>query len=424
MINGYYSMFTLYKVITESIAQAFHQLMANKLRSFLSLLGISIGIFCIIGVTAAVDSLEDNVRGSFDKLGEDVVYVQKFMWGDPGPNWRKYLRRPNILYRDYEVLAERLTTAELIAYSVGLSRRTMKYRSSNVEGVDLQGVTYDFAEMFSFEYAKGRYFSPMEYHSGANRVILGYKVAEELFGSIDPIGKSIKMGGHKLVVIGVLEEEGENLVNIFNFDNGAVISYELARKIANLKPNNPFGNSSVNVKAAEGVSVQALKDDITWIMRAHRRLKPKEEDDFSLNTLSIISNLLTGFFGVLNSLGYIIGGFAIFVGIFSVANIMFVSVKERTNIIGVKKALGAKRFIILLEFLIEAIILCLIGGLVGLVIVFAVVRGLSGIIDFELFLSTNNVILGLSISIIVGMLSGIIPAMQASSLDPVVAMRQ
>ena len=417
-------MLTLFKIVSESVSQALQQLTANKLRSFLSLLGIAIGIFCIIGVTAAVDSLEDNVRGSFDKLGEDVVYVQKFMWGDPGPNWRKYLRRPNMLYDDYEVLARKVASAQMIAYSVGVGSKTIKYRSSSVDGVELQGVTYDFAEMFSFQYAMGRYFSPVEYHSGANRIILGYKVAEELFGSVDPVGKHVKVGGNKLMVVGVLEEEGENLVNIFNFDNSAVITYELARKIANLKPNNPFGNSSVQLKAGENVSIQELKDDITWVMRNHRRLKPKEEDNFSLNTLSIISNLLTGFFGVLNSLGYIIGGFAIFVGVFSVANIMFVSVKERTNLIGVKKALGAKRYMILLEFLIEAIILCLIGGLFGLAIVFVIVKILSGAIEFELFLSAGNILFGIGLSIFVGIVSGVIPAMQASGLDPVVAMRQ
>lgn len=417
-------MLTLFKIVSESVSQALQQLTANKLRSFLSLLGIAIGIFCIIGVTAAVDSLEDNVRGSFDKLGEDVVYVQKFMWGDPGPNWRKYLKRPNMLYDDYEVLAKKVSSAQMITYSVGVGSKTIKYRSSSVDGVELQGVTYDFAEMFSFQYANGRYFSPVEYHSGANRIILGYKVAEELFGSVDPIGKYVKVGGNKLMVVGVLEEEGENLVNIFNFDNSAIITYELARKIANLKPNNPFGNSSVQLKAGENVSMQALKDDITWVMRNHRRLKPKEEDNFSLNTLSIISNLLTGFFSVLNSLGYIIGGFAIFVGVFSVANIMFVSVKERTNIIGVKKALGAKRYMILLEFLIEAIILCLIGGLFGLAIVFVIVKVLSGAIEFELFLSANNILFGIGLSIFVGIVSGVIPAMQASGMDPVVAMRQ
>lgn len=417
-------MLTLFKIVSESVSQALQQLTANKLRSFLSLLGIAIGIFCIIGVTAAVDSLEDNVRGSFDKLGEDVVYVQKFMWGDPGPNWRKYLKRPNMLYDDYEVLAKKVSSAQMITYSVGVGSKTIKYRSSSVDGVELQGVTYDFAEMFSFQYANGRYFSPVEYHSGANRIILGYKVAEELFGSVDPIGKYVKVGGNKLMVVGVLEEEGENLVNIFNFDNSAIITYELARKIANLKPNNPFGNSSVQLKAGKNVSMQALKDDITWVMRNHRRLKPKEEDNFSLNTLSIISNLLTGFFSVLNSLGYIIGGFAIFVGVFSVANIMFVSVKERTNIIGVKKALGAKRYMILLEFLIEAIILCLMGGLFGLAIVFVIVKVLSGAIEFELFLSANNILFGIGLSIFVGIVSGVIPAMQASGMDPVVAMRQ
>lgn len=418
-------MLTFFKIISESIAQAQQQLVSNKLRSFLSLLGISIGIFCIIGVTSAVDSLEDNVRGSFDKLGDDVVYVQKIQWGNSDGNWMKYLRRPNIEYSDYEVLSERVKNAQLTAYNVSLNNRTFKYKSSSVERVELVGITYDFAEMFSFQYDQGRYFSPAEYYFGANKVIIGYNVAKELFGSLDPIGKSVKMAGHKLTVVGVMEESGETLVDIFNFDDAAIISYELAKKIANLKPNHPWGNSSINIKAKEGVDMQDLKDNITWVMRAHRRLRPKEESNFSLNTLSIISNALNGFFKVLNMLGFIIGGFAIFVGVFSVANIMFVSVKERTSIIGVKKALGAKRYIILLEFLIEAVILCVVGGLFGLGLVFIIVKILSGSFDnFDFILSYSNILLGVAISIIVGIISGIIPAMQAARLDPVVAMRQ
>ena len=417
-------MLTILKIISESISQAFSQLVGNKLRSFLSLLGISIGIFCIIGVTAAVDSLEDNVRGSFDKLGDDVVYIQKIQWGDHSGDWMRYLRRPNITIEDYGVLKDRLDKAQLVAYNVGLGGKTFKYGSSSVDRVELVGISYEFAEMFSFEYDSGRFFSPSEYHFGVNKIILGYKTAEELFGAIDPIGKYVKLGGRKMQVIAVMKESGENLIDVFNFDNAAVISYELARKIANLKPNHPWGNSSVNVKAAKGEKLQDVKDEITMTLRNHRRLAPREEENFSLNTLSIVSEALNGFFGVLNMLGFIIGGFAIFVGVFSVANIMFVSVKERTNMIGVKKALGAKRYVILLEFLIEAIILCIIGGGFGLLLVYLIVTGLSGAIDFSLYLSFNNILFGIALSVVVGVISGIIPAMQASSMDPVVAMRQ
>lgn len=397
---------------------------ANKLRSFLSLLGISIGIFCIIGVTAAVDSLEDNVRGSFEKLGDDVVYIQKFMWGDPGPNWQRYLRRPDVSYKDFQAVSEKVNTAQVVSYGVYIGRKTLKFQSSNVSDVDFQAVSYGFDELVKLDFQSGRYFSPTEYHYGANKVIIGSKIAEGLFGANDPIGRTIKMGGHKFDVIGVLAPAGKSLIDIFQYDNSAIISYELGRKVANLRPDNAFGNASISVKAKDGVTVEALKDEITGVLRVQRRLKPREEDNFSLNTLSIISQALDGFFVVLNMLGIVIGGFAIFVGMFSVANIMFVSVKERTGIIGIKKALGAKRFIILLEFLIESIILCLIGGAVGLLLVQVVISGLSKIIDFNLFLSSENIILGVVTSVVVGILAGLIPAWQAARMDPVEAMRK
>ncbi len=415
----------LFKVIGESILQALQQLQGNKLRSFLSLLGVSIGIFCIIGVQSAVGSLEDNVRGSIEKLGSDVIYVNKFSWAeDPGENFYKFMRRPNISYKDYEAVQAKAELAALVSYHVEVGVRTVKYRSNSSEGSFMIGVTSDFGEMFNFKYKDGRFFSQAEYFYGANKTILGFEVADQVFGNIDPIGKTIKVGGRPMEVIGVLEKEGESLINVLNFDQSIVISYELARKIANLKPNHPFGNSSVNIKAAEGVPMPELRDDVTGALRGERRLKPREESDFSLNEISIISNFMDSFFGVLNMVGYFVGGFAILVGMFSVSNIMFVSVKERTNIIGIKKALGAKRYIILLEFLIEAAILCLLGGVVGLILVFAITTLLTQIIDFELYVSLNNIIFGVVLSVVVGVVSGLIPALQASQMDPVEAMRQ
>ncbi len=414
----------LLRVVIESIAQALQQLRANKLRSFLSLLGVSIGIFCIVGVQSAVDSLEDNVRGSIEKLGNDVVYVQKISWAeDPGDNFYKYMRRPNVNYDDFKSVNEKVKSASLVAFSVGIGTRTAKYRSNSFDGAQYVAITPDFGEMFRFEFDQGRYFSSSEFQFGSNKAVIGYKIAETLFGNIDPIGREIKIGGKKLEVIGVLQLEGDNLVSVFPFDECVIIPYELARKIANLKPNHPFGNSSISIKVAEGVEMAQLRDEVTGTLRAHRRLKPKEESNFSLNELSIISGFLNNFFNVLNMLGIIIGGFAIFVGMFSVANIMFVSVKERTNIIGIKKALGAKRYIILLEFLIEASILCLIGGIGGLVLVSLVTAGLSQLIDFELYMSVNNIIFGVVLSIVVGVIAGMIPATQASRMDPVEAIR-
>lgn len=418
-------MYTFFKIISESILQALSQLTSNKLRSFLSLLGITIGIFCIVAVKTAVDSLENNVRGSFEKLGDDVVYISQFSWmEDPGQNFWKWRKRPNPDFDDYEVLKAKLRTTQLVSFHVFVGMKTLKYRSSSVDPVFVVGITPEYGEMFNFKFEKGRYFSSAESHYGSDKCVIGYKVAEELFGSIEPVGKRVKFSGRNLEVIGVLEKNGNDLVSVMDFDQAMMIPYELASKTNNLKNTRRFGNSMLSVKAREGIELEDMRDEITGVLRAHRRLKPTQEDNFAMNQLSFLSKILDGFFGVLNLVGLIIGGFAILVGIFSVANIMFVSVKERTNIIGIKKALGAKRYVILLEFLIESVILCILGGIFGLLLVFIVMLGLSQAAEFEMSLTLSNIIFGVGLSIVVGTLSGLIPAFLAAKMDPVEAIRK
>jgi len=417
---------TLIKVIKESIRQAFQQLLGNKLRSFLSLLGISIGIFCIVGVQAAVDSLKDNIMEDLKSLGSDVVYVSKFSWmEDPHADFLKLLRRPNISFDDYKIINKKVKNCRIASFGVDMGKKTIKYKSNSVERAGAMCATYEYAEMYDLKFEKGRYFSPAEYHYGSNKVILGHTVADELFGSIEPLGKTIRAMGRKLEVIGVLEKSGESILNFMDFDDLVLISYELGRKTANLKSNNAFGNSFLGVRPKEGVTVPELKDDLTGSLRSHRRLRPKEENNFAMNEVSIMAEAFSQIFDVLNLLGFVIGIFAVLVGAFSVANIMFVSVKERTSIIGVKKALGAKRYIILLEFLIEATILCIIGGTIGLLMVYGLLALLASFdsTGFTIFLSPGNVIYGLLWAVGIGLFSGILPAMQASSMDPVEAMR-
>ncbi|MEZ5043424.1 MAG: ABC transporter permease [Saprospiraceae bacterium] len=414
---------TILKIVRESILQAFQQLSGNKLRSFLSLLGISIGIFCIIGVLSAVDSLEDNVRGSLEKLGNDVVYVKKWPWANISDSWWDYIKRPNPDYNDYEVINAKSKTAGLTSFHAAVGFRTVKFNSSSVERTILFAVSQEFEEMFQLEYDKGRYFSPAEYFYGSNKVVLGFQVAEELFGEIDPIGREIKLQGKNYEVIGVIEKAGDDLINPLNFDQAILVSYTNARALANLKARYIF-DTSVTVKAAAGVPLEDMKDEVKGILRGHRRLKPLQDDDFSLNELSMVAVIFDNFFFVLNLVGIVIGFFAILVGAVSVSNIMFVSVKERTNLIGVKKALGAKSYMILLEFLIEAIILCLLGGAIGLILVYAVMQVLTNAIGFGLYIDLGNVFWGVSISILIGVISGLIPAIQAARMDPVVAMRQ
>lgn len=411
-------------VLRESFIQAFQQLMTNKLRSFLSLLGIMIGIFCIIAVKSAVDSLEDNVRRSFSKLGNDVIYISKMPWTeDPGENFWKYSRRPNPSFADFKNLSENLTSAKSVVYSLFVSTTTLKYRKNSVEGAFGVAVTEDYDNFHSLEYEAGRFFSSQEYRSGAKRVVLGYKVAKELFGDEgDPIGKEVKVFGRDMIVVGVLKESGKDLLKIYNYDNIAMISFELARSIVNVKPNRMFAGN-LQVKAGEGVSEAQLKDDIVVAMRKYRHIKPSEKENFSMNSMTMFAEPLAAVFGTLNAVGFIIGGFALLVGIFSVANIMFVSVKERTNIIGIKKALGAKKNVILLEFLIESIVLCLVGGIMGLFAVWGVLKIVTKISDFEMYVSLSNVLTTLFVAIMAGVISGFIPALRASRMDPVEAIR-
>lgn len=404
--------------------QAVESLRSNTLRTILSLLGITIGIFCIITVKSAVDSLQDNIIQGFNKLGSDAIYVEKMPWNDdPGHNFWKYEKRPKPSYDDYVAIKNRVKSAQNAAFIAFTGGRSIKFRSSSVSNAFIMGSTEEYPNIQNFNLAEGRLFNPIEYETGANKVVLGFNVYNALFEGISGINKEVNLFGQKFQVIGYLQTEGENLFNFMNFDDVIWINFNSLKKYTNVSASSPVGRMLV-IKAKPEIDLEVLKGDVTSVLRAKRQLKPLEENNFSINELSMLTQILDKVFKVLNIAGFMIGIFSLIVGMVSVANIMFVSVKERTNIIGIKKALGAKRFVIMSEFLIESIILCIIGGFLGLIFVFIMLKLISGITPFGMNMSLLNALIGVGTSILVGIISGIIPASKASAMDPVEAIRQ
>lgn len=411
------------KIIVESILQAVHSLRSNLLRTLLSLLGITIGIFCIITVKSAVDSLQKSIIEGFNELGNDVIYIDRMPWNeDRNQNYWKYLKRPDPSFDDYDVIKRKSKLAQRASFNVFSIGNTIKFESSSVSNAFIMGSTYEYSSIKALKLAEGRFLTPVEFSTGANKVILGYKVYQNLFGNINGIGKNVKLFGQNFQVVGYLESEGDNAFNFLNFDEVIWISFTNIKRFLNTGDKSNVGKM-LAVQAKEGVPLDELKSEVTGIVRAARRLKPLENDNFSINELSQLSQVLDKVFGVLNIAGFIIGIFALIVGMFSVANIMFVSVKERTSIIGIKKALGAKRYVILMEFLIESVILCVIGGFMGLLLVVIALMVISSFIPFSMSMSLSNMLVGVIVSVLVGVVSGILPALQASGMDPVEAIR-
>ena len=411
-------MLVLLRLIRESYLFAFQAIIVNKVRTTLSLLGITIGIFCIISVFTIFDSMEIAIRKSIATLGNNVLYVQKWPWemGNDYP-WWKYYQRPEASLSELREIHNRSTLTEAAAFMVQVSK-TVKFRNNYVEGVGVMGVSQDFDRVWKFEMAEGRYFSAAESNSGKNVCLIGSEIATNLFQEANPVGQKIKIFGRNIEVIGVMKKEGEDF---FGNSNDKVVMLPI-NYCENLIDIEDVG-SVILVKAKNLISNDELRDELTGIMRSVRKLKPVAEDNFAINETSIITKGFDDLFGVIGTVGWIIGGFSLLVGGFGIANIMFVSVRERTGIIGIQKALGAKNYFVLFQFLFEAIFLSMIGGIVGLLIVSALAIIISSTTSFTLILTAGNIILGIGVSALIGLVSGFIPAFTASRLDPVEAMR-
>ncbi|MCK5067086.1 MAG: ABC transporter permease [Bacteroidales bacterium] len=409
------------RLIWESLLMAIKSVTVNRLRAMLSLLGITIGIFAIIAVFTIVDSLETNIRESVNSLGSDVIYIEKWPWApEEGEEfaWWKYMNRPLASFDEYEYIRENSRGAQHVCFLSAVGRR-IEHGNNNVDGATIFGVTDGFQDIRSFELESGRYFSPVETGAGRNVVVIGQKIAQDLFQGAEPVGKYIEMLGRKVMVIGVLEKEGKGTFDAFILDEVAILPLEFYKGFIDIRRD--MANPQIWVQAKRNVDVEELTFEIKQMLRSYRRLKPSEEDNFALNQTSIINNMLDQLFTVLKIAGFFIGIFSIIVGGFGIANIMFVSVKERTHIIGIQKALGAKRFFILTQFLFESIMLSVAGGIIGLLIIFLGATAISLSSDFSIYLTWHNILLGIGISSAIGLISGIFPAWQGARMDPVVA---
>lgn len=407
--------------IKESILFALDALRVNKLRTILSLLGVTIGIFLIISVFTFVDMMESKIRTSVEKLGDNVVYVQKWPWGGFGDYpWWNYFQRPLPSLEEHEKLSERLQTAEASTFNVSINNRILEFGTNSVEGAALIGTTFEFDKVRDLEFSAGRYFTSMEMDKGSNVAIIGATVADGLFGSVDPIGKQIKVSGRQMTVIGTLVKEGDDMFGNTT-DEWVIIPVKFARNLTNIRSES--ANPDIWVKGKPGINAAEVEAELRGVMRSIRKLSPGEKDDFALNRNDIVAQQLEPIFAMVNFAGWVIGLFSILVGGFGIANIMFVSVKERTNIIGIQKSLGAKNYFVLSQFLVESIALCLLGGLIGLLLVYILALVVSLVFGVALTLSAWNATLGILISVIIGLVAGYWPAYSAARLDPVEAIR-
>ncbi|MBX2920986.1 MAG: ABC transporter permease [Chitinophagaceae bacterium] len=413
------------QILSATFGLAWQELRNNKLRTFLSLFGVTIGIFCIIGVLTTVESLEKNIQNGIKSLGTNTIYIDKWQFGggeDGGEYpWWKYMKRPEPKYEELRFIRAKTNTVQHMAFTLNVGGQNVVHGKDMIQGAGIFGVTEEFNSIQPFEIQYGRYLTGSDMDHGSANGVMGYENASKLFGAAEyAVGKSVVIRNKKVNIVGVIKKQGKSLlISGWNFDDCVILPYRFFRSIFEEKYSQPV----IMAQGRPDVSPEAFKDELRATLRAIRRLSPSDEDNFALNAVNDISETFTKLFSSIKLGGWLIGILSLVVGAFGIANIMFVTVRERTPVIGLKKAIGAKSRTILSEFLVESSFICFIGGIIGLLLVFILAKILSGPLNFDVYISYNIIALTVTICIIIGVAAGIIPATIAARMNPVVAIR-
>lgn len=409
------------EILGSSLNLTWQEFKSHKIRTLLSLSGVAFGIFCIISVLATVDSLEYQVQKDIKALGTNTVYIDKWVYaGGPDYPWWRYVKRPSPASEEMLLLKQKVPAAANVAFNIS-TNSYVGFEDDVINSVNYYGITEEFVNIQPVDIELGRYLQPADYDYGSNVIVIGNTIAETLFGKAEKApGKTVVLkSGKRALIVGLIKKQGKSFVGGWEYDNSILMPLSFMKQMVREKNSNPI----IMVQGKGSVPMAQLRDELTGAMRSIRKLKPTQEDDFALNDIDAFSSFASEIFGGINKGGWFIASLSLIVGMFGVANIMFVTVRERTSQIGLKKAIGAKRSVILTEFLLESAFLCIMGGLLGLIIVFILTLASTAIFGFTVFIAPKILVLAISICIIVGVLAGIIPASIAAKMDPVVAIR-
>ncbi|MEN3038990.1 MAG: ABC transporter permease [Candidatus Kryptonium sp.] len=399
--------------LQESFKIAIQSILAHKLRSALTTLGVVIGIVSVTLMNMTIEGLGEAFRSSISSIGADVLYIQKWAWF-AGEDWWKYRNRREIQISYAKDIKDRSTYAVAVAPIVFASA-TIRYESNAMENIQVIGTTDEYIYTAGISVENGRFMSEVEVKAERPVCVIGAEIAEKLFGNINPVGREMKIAGKTFRVVGVLEKQGKFL-GLESLDDRVYIPIGQFIRMFPWRR-----GATITVKVRSMDEIEEAIEELRGIMRAVRRLKPWQEDDFSINRQELLLNAYNQTVGVIGTVGIGITVLSLIVGGIGIMNIMFVSVKERTKEIGIRKAVGATQKSILMQFLIEAILISSIGGIIGLI--FAIILGFVVDQILPTTLPLWVALLSIFISIIVGIISGFIPAYRASKVDPVESLR-